>query len=608
MLWIKWIIIALLSVLYSFRGYWNGRFDGRLGVGSDERKRSMTGLFGAAKAKLAETFQASISDASNDVEHLSARRDQLTERVDKVGPPRLPILAICGAGPLFGLFFFAEAAAVAPLTAVFGLKPTEQFLFGLTIVLVITVSTDLAFHDWGTNRRFLAGLIIPVVIGQTFAVVEFRLGYLKVVEAGRYPDGVWLKLLEDYGTALAVLLTALTILFAYLVAKLLRDIGQSVNAHVLAVRLSRTESKLARKKKLLRKVEIVYAKRREQLDHLAVAAEAEHSRGVLEGATKAARWEEFDPLRAALTMVVVGGLSTLAATGISLALWPQLGPVSLLIAIVSGVVLFAGAMLVLLPRLKKPAAPQQLKLALPTIALLALSIPATLTNISCARVAETGIERGEVVILLDRSRSVHVADEDLTAAVLTAVSLVKPCWRVTVAPVNAGKGEMLETTIPCQIEGFGDNVQAAQKRFHKNLLAKVRAWRENDELSNYEAAFQFAGERIGDAKLSFLIVLGDLVHDVGNKTTTATVPGLPGLSLPGTRVYLGLLQSTEFDRLPARSQTELLDAWETRLKAAGAREVKLKRFGLQVLGDWSAKEFAIDRLEAGVERAQGGAE
>jgi hypothetical protein len=174
-------------------------------------------------------------------------------------------------------------------------------------------------------------------------------------------------------------------------------------------------------------------------------------------------------------------------------------------------------------------------------------------------------------------------------AVETIIKHLPLCSKLTVAPIGGSRGQAISLDIPCEVEGFGDNVHMRYSDFWTNLRAALPEWRKHGGRSDYVSAMTLAAELLDGAPHGTLVVLGDLVQDVGDKPTIPVVPDLGGLRLNRPKVYIGLLESIELAKLSPQKQKELLDGWGARIKEAGAAEVLSRQFGLHGLQDWCVK-------------------
>lgn len=561
-----------------------GATDGRRGVGVVHRQRYASELAGAAEARLAEVHEPDIRALEVSITAVESRIAGIEEAINLSGAPPLSLWKTIVLTVVVALALGGETGTTMMGFAIFGMKGLWLLLMALPVILGASAFSKCLASLWEHGHKSMAVLLAPLVPVGIAALIHFRMGYLRLVELARYPGGKAQLLLDTHGTSLVVMLGVFTAIFAIISAMTWRRVSESITIHgrkllhlVLKARLFRLLKEKARK-------EVIFEKRMEQLQKLIGAASAEYSLGVEVGQMRASRWDGFDPLRGMLTVVAVGGCAALLTIGLTVALWARAGALGVVISAMVGIVVLAVVMLRLLPTLRRDAVPTQLKLSFPTAALfLMLLLP---LQHGCMSLEP---KSGRVIVVLDVTRSVLATDADFIDATGVVLSHLPPCWEMLVVPVNGNRGQGLAVKLPCEVEAFGDNFETEYGRFRARLPDELAKWRKHDRKSDYVSAVTLAAELLDGASPGCLIVLGDLVQDVGEKPTTPVVPKFDGLQLSGAKVYLGLMESIELAKLTPQKRKSLLDAWAARIKEVGAAEVLSRQFGLHGLEAWCVK-------------------
>ncbi len=581
MLRINGVVHSTDWVVKRLPGHREGATDGRRGVGVLHRQRYAAELGGAAEARLAEIHEPKIRTMEVSITAMESRIAEVEAAINAGGAPPLPLWKAILLLAVIVLAVAGETGTTMMGFAIFGAKGPWLLLMALPVILGASAFTKCLASLWEQGNNLLTVLLAPLVPVGIAALIHFRLGYLKLVEIARYPDGKAQQLLDGYGMSLVVMLGVFTAIFAIVSAMIWRRVSESITVHgrkLFRVLLKAKLFGLLRKKA---REEVIFEKRREQLQKLIGAASAEYSLGVEVGQMRASRWDGFDPVRGMLTIVAVGGCAALLAIGLTVALWARAGTLGLVISLLVGIVALAVVMLNLLPTLRRDAKPTQLKLPFPAAGLfLLLLLP---LQHGCMSPTQ---ESGRVIVILDVTRSVLTTDADFVVAASVVLAHLPSCWEMSVLPVNGNRGQGLSMRLPCEVEAFGDNFEAEYREFRARLPDELAKWRKHDRRSDYISAMTLAGELLDGASPGGLVVLGDLVQDVGDKPTTPVVPSLGDLRLSGVKVYLGFLESIELAKVSPQKQKSLLDGWKASMMDAGADEVVSRQFGLHGLEDW----------------------
>jgi hypothetical protein len=604
----------------------DGSVDGRLNLGSRERKRQILALFALKRNRVLIRLERRLADARIRYQRITPELDASLAKLGRVGESTLPLPIV---GILLGFVPIAntaEIAVVEPVTVMFGVtRPILQLIVALALVLTPALICKLAVAP-------------PHRPGSIFSFVAVRTGLACMA---LFLDGaeVWFRfkqaLLVDslgFGTYHDVLKgNAVGVFIVLLLAKILLTILSAWSLDVLTHYWvwAKVTRKIRRQERKLQELEKALAFKAIEIeaDTALIAADmefsvAEYERGLALGMAGVTETDWFGRLldgldyrRAMLTVLNVSALSLITGSLITKVLRPILGLLAIPIGLLSFIVLSTFLILRALSALQHERTggdglgtiiPKEL--AQVAGAALVLFFLVLLTSCSPDRGSVQAAENardtvahyfsepaeyhegGAIVLLVDMSGSVSVTDEEVLHAAISVIARGQRCDSVSIVPVNAHAGELFAVEIPCKEPplGFNEDLKTLYLDSETKLRAMLPGWRKQGTFSDYVNAFRLASERLHGRPKKSLIVLGDLIDDQSPVTHERSprpplVPKLRGVSLRDTNVYLGLVPSRPLANLSHEDRELFEKNWAAEMNARGAADVLVRSFGLVML-------------------------
>jgi hypothetical protein len=536
-----------------------------------------------------------MAELASDREAATENELQLLVRLEDLGRPLMGLPGLLIVPLLIGLAAFTEATILRPMMSAFGEgRQLVQWLTALSIVLIPSflwkrLNRQNATASDRLDKPAVAWTLFAVVPLTVIGVAFFRMNHLLTVEGTRHGAGTLYQMLTANWWATFVAFTLLSILFCTFTTMCWDPFEQSLRVHSLRLRLHLVRRVTARIAKEVAVLEVEHEHALKLIDAMRTACRGEYLQGLATG-----RAEKIDVVKLGLATTGATAAAGLGGAFCAGFLTGRFGYGALAATVLSGLagaLVFSTVMLLAWPTLSREAdgKPRPQQLVLP----LAAAILPLLLMASCS-----SRQRSQAVLVLDVSDSVRATDEELQAAALGVAGRLPRCWALSVAPINSQAGESFDVEMPCEEAPYDDDLRESYAQLQLELPKHISRWRERGGLSEYARTVQFVSERLEPATDRVLVIVGDFIPDRGRASPDPSppLPAVPKVRCPGcvgATVYLGLLPSTQLDRLKDSDRTQLLENWRSLFRESGVDDGKiiLREFGLKGLEAFSSRRW-----------------